>query len=130
MLVSIGGYSLCDGTLAGGVALSDLNFNVNRTFDLIDPLQQAAPVALNRTNRMIDVTFIVRRTLNSIGDAEKFILNLEDIIPQSGPIVITAGWVSPSPATIPNGVLLSHSLVLHNGSLMFHQYRIAGGPIT
>lgn len=127
MLVSIGGISLCDGTRGGGVALSELGFNVNRNFDVVEPLQQVSIVPMDRGGRALDVTFTVRRVLSSLSDAEKFILNLEDSIPSTGIIVITAGWISPVPVTVPNGVLLSHQLIAHNGATMFHQYRIAGG---
>jgi hypothetical protein len=130
MLVSINGYNLCDGTRSGGVALSELGFNVNRTFDVVDPLQQVSPIPLDRTTHILDITFTVRRVLNSLADAEKFILNLEDSIPSAGTILITAGWISPVPVTIPNGALLSHQLVAHQGATVFHQYRIVGGAPT
>ncbi len=46
MTVTVGSYSLCDGTLAGGVAVSDLNLNQRRISDIVPVLPKPYRVSL------------------------------------------------------------------------------------
>ncbi len=47
MTVTVGAYSLCDGTLAGGVAVSDLRLNQRRITDLVDVLPASFRISLS-----------------------------------------------------------------------------------
>jgi hypothetical protein len=127
MLVSIGAYNICDGTRSNGVALSELRLTGDRKFDVVDPLGQIIPIALDRIGRATDVSFQVKRSHGSLGAAEDFILGLESAIPATGTISVTTTGPSPATVTIPNGAIVEHSLVLHQGATTFHQYRIIGG---
>lgn len=183
MLVSIGSYDFCNGTLAGGVAVSELRVKLDRVLDTAVPLsgelnhglltigrtyrillfeagddftnlgainvtgavfvaadttpadwshgsiliQDPAPVIFDRACRKGDVAFLVKRVHANLADAEAFILQLDNNVPDSGEIIFTTTGPSPATRTIPNGVLLDHSLVQHLGSTTFHQYHVAGG---
>ncbi len=47
MTVTVGAYSLCDGTLAGGVAVSELRVNQRRVTDLVAVIPQSFRVSLS-----------------------------------------------------------------------------------
>jgi hypothetical protein len=130
MLVSIGAYDICDGTRTGGVALTELRFTGNRTFDVVDPLRQILPVAIDRTGRVTDTTFQVKRVHASLGAAEDFILGLEAAIPATGTISVTTTGPTPVTVTIPNGAVVEHDLVQEQGATTVHQYHILGGAPT
>jgi len=46
MTVTVGAYSLCDGTLAGGVAVSDLRVNQRRIADIVPVLPKSYRISL------------------------------------------------------------------------------------
>jgi hypothetical protein len=129
MLVSIGTYTLCNGTRAGGVAISNTKFDLNRAFDVVIPYKLEAPVSFDRTTRRLDLTFIVQRVHASVAAAEDFILLLEEDIPlySTGPLTITTSGPSPVSSFVPNGAITEHALMLQDGATTFHQYHIVGG---
>jgi hypothetical protein len=127
MVVSIGAYSICDGTRSNGVALSELRLASDRKFDVVDPLRQILPVAIDRVGRLTDATFQVKRVHASLGAAEDFILGLESAIPAIGTITVTTTGPTPVTVTIPNGAVVEHDLVQEQGATTVHQYRIIGG---
>src|SRR5258707_4768259 len=113
MLCTIGDYSLADGTLAGGRALTGLRLRIQRIFDVVVALGEVSPVLYDRNKRKVDATFSVQRVQDSIHDAEEFCLIHEATVPRFGDIkliVSTGGFVSASQALVINGELLSHEL--------------------
>ena len=128
MLVSIGAYDICDGTLAGGVAVSDLRLKSDRLFDWVVPIGDVDVLLLDRINSKTDVTFIVKRTHASKLLSEQFILQLDANLPTSGTVTFTTTGPSPATRVIPNGFILDHSLVGEYGATTFHQYHVVGGP--
>ena len=70
MLVSIGTYDICDGTLAGGVAVSDLRLLADRLFEFVVPVSDFDSLTLDRVNTTCDITFTVKRTFASKSAAE------------------------------------------------------------
>ncbi len=128
MTVTIGAYSLCDGTLSGGVAVSELRVAQRRIADIVPILAGISPQTYDRVGRPCVYSFTVKRTHSDADAAEVFSIGLEDALPASGVVsVITSG---PSPATfnIPNAKLQSHELIAQIGATTFHNYSILGGP--
>lgn len=131
MLVKIGSYDICDDTLAGGVAISDLRLTDDRLYEFVVPVGDDAAIMFDRVNSKIDFAFIVKRTFDSKPTAEKFILQLDATLPTSGTVTITTTGPTPATRTIPNGFILDHELILEQGATTFHQYHIVGGaPVT
>ena|SRR5215831_3467626 len=126
MLVSIGSYAICDGTLAGGVAVGDLRLRVDRIFDVVVPINDVSPVLFDRITSKSDITFSVYRTFDNINDSEDFLLELEENLPRTGNIQFTSG--SGLIRYIPNGSIVDYSLVKETGATMLHTYHIIGGP--
>lgn len=131
MLVSIGSYALCDGTLTGGVAISDLRLTADRLYDFVVPVGDVAAILFDRVNATCDFMFTVKRTFPGKATAEKFILQQDTLLPVSGTVTITTTGPSPATRTIPNGFIVDHALVEENGATTIHQYHIIGGaPVT
>src|SRR6266446_5111517 len=91
MQVSIGDYNICDGTLSGGVAVSDLRHSVERTFDVVLPLVAAdavrpSPILFDRLTSKMEFTFTVKVCHGTLVISEAFILILEFILPRTGTI--------------------------------------------
>ncbi len=127
MTASIGTYTLCNGTLTGGVAVSDLRINQTRTTDVVPILAGVSPESYDRECRPCNYTFTVKRTHASLEAAEAFILGLEVALPDSGTIkIITTD--NTDDFSIPNGKFQSHNLIQHQGATTFHTYSIIGGP--
>lgn len=128
MLISIGAYELCDGTLPGGVAISDLRPSNNRLFDVVVPLDDSDTELFDRVNTTCDLTLNVVRTHSSVAVAEQFIVQLDTNLPTSGVVTFTTTGPSPVTRTIPNGYIVDHTLLQQQGATTFHQYHIIGGP--
>jgi hypothetical protein len=128
MLVSIGSYDICDGTLAGGVAISDLTPTNNRLFDVVVPLDDSDTTLLDRVNTTCDLTLTVARSHSSVAVAEQFIVQLDELLPSSGTVTFTTTGPTPSTRTIPNGYIVDHELIQQQGATTFHNYHIIGGP--
>ena len=130
MLVSIGGYALCDGTLSGGVAISALTVKSDRLIESVVQLPTSPPEAtalFMRSPQSADYTLTIVRTHDSTPAAELFILDLDNNVPDSGDIIVTTTGPSASSYSIPNGALLSHELMQQLGATTWHQYHIQGG---
>ncbi len=125
MLISIGGYDLCDGTFAGGMAAGGLHLRFTRGIEAVQPLAAVGPVTFDRGTRTLDLSFTVQRNHASIRASELFIGNHENAVPQTGPVKLTT--TGGTTAFIANGFLLSIELSQEIGSTTFHAYRIAGG---
>ena len=131
MLVKIGSYNICDGTLSGGVAISELRAAVDRLYDFAIPVGEDDSIFFDRVNSRLDFTFTVKRTFPDKATAEKFITQLDTVLPTSGTITLTTTGPSPVTRTIPNGAVTEHALLLETGATTFHQYHIIGGaPVT
>lgn len=128
MLISIGAYDICDGTLAGGVAISDLRPTNNRLFDVVVPLDASDTTLFDRVNTTTDLTLTVKRTFANVAAAEQFIVQLDTNLPTSGAVTFTTTGPSPVTRTIPNGAIVDHELVQQQGATTFHNYHITGGP--
>lgn len=125
MLVSIGSYQFCDGTLPNGVAVGQLKIQTDNVTDTAIPIGAVLPALFDRAIQSCNVTFIVRRTHPSVVLAEIFILQLDQNIPAVGTVTISTTAFS---RVIPNGRCLSHSLLEQDGATTTHQYTIVGGP--
>lgn len=131
MLVSIGAYDICDGTLAGGVAVSDLRLRADRLYDFAVPVGDADPIMFDRVNMTLDVLFTVKRTFANKPTAEKFILQLDTILPTSGTVTFETTGPGAFTRVIPQGFILDHFLIGEYGATTFHQYHIVGGqPVS
>lgn len=128
MLVSIGSYNICDGTLSGGVAVSDLRIRANRLFDFVVPIGDDASTFFDRINTLADYLFTVKKTHSGVQAAERFILKLDTVLPSSGTVTFTTTGPSGFTRTIPNGFIVDHALLQEQGATTFHQYHIVGGP--
>jgi hypothetical protein len=126
MLASIGAYDFTGGSMVGDVALSDLRLHVDRGLEVVAPLDGLVPVLFDRRTHKIDITFTVRRCHASIKAAEQYIIDHENLIPQSGDVKLTSA--SGLVRYVLNAVLLSHQLTQQVGSTTFHAYHIVGGP--
>ncbi len=137
MLVKVGSYELCDGTLPGGVAISDLRVSNRHVFDEVIPIDTLppitpedviSPIIFDRICAIANITFLVKRVHADLSAAEEFILELDSNIPEGiENVVFTTTSPSSSTVTIPNGVVTEHSLQEHEGAVTIHQYTIAGG---
>ncbi len=128
MTVTVGAYSLCDGTLAGGVAVSDLRVNQRRVADIVPVLEGVSPQTYDRKGRPCIYAFTVKRTHADLEASDEFIIGLEDAIPSTGSITVTTTGPSSSTFAIANGKVQSHDLIEQIGATTFHSYSIIGGP--
>ncbi len=126
MLISIAAYDLCDGTNVGGVAASDLRYRVTRAIDVVLALRSTVPFTYDRHTRTADVAFTVKRTHDTVEDAEYFAANHENDLPQSGAVKITSqdGTIV---SYLTNAKLIDHHLIFQIGATTFHSYHIVGG---
>ncbi len=137
MTVAIGAYVLCDGTLSGGVAITDLRVSNRHVFDEVIPIDTLppitpagviSPVIFDRICAIASITFLVKRVHADLAAADVFILALDGNIPEGiANVVFTPSGTSPTPVTIPNGVITNHSLQEQDGAMTIHQYTISGG---
>ena len=128
MLISIGAYDICDGTLAGGVAISDLRPANNRLFDVVVPLDDSDVILFDRRMMICDLTLTVKRTHSSLATAEQFIVQLDTNLPTSGTVTFTTTGPSAVTRKVPMGSIVDHALIQEQGATTFHQYHIIGGP--
>ncbi len=125
MIVKIGSYSICDGTLGGGVAIGQLRFGVDRQIEIVVPIATADPELYDRGGRKTSLTFTVQRTHASAGAAELFIASLDSSLPSTGNVILeftTTGtdW------HIPKGKVINHSSS-QLGATTTTTYTIVGG---
>src|SRR6267154_3417957 len=111
MLVSIGAYDICDGTLTGGLAVSDLRLKADRLFDFVVPIGDVDCTLFDRVITTADFSFIVKLTHATKKLAEVFILQLDTNLPTSGTVTFTTTGPSSDTRVIPNGFVLDHSLI-------------------
>ncbi len=128
MTVTVGAYSLCDGTLAGGVAVSDLRINQHRIADVAPILGGVSPEIYDRIGGPCVYNFTVKRTHADVDAAEQFLIGLEDAVPSTGTINITTSGPSPTSFAIPDAKVQSIELQQQLGATTFHIYSIIGGP--
>lgn len=128
MLVSIGSYEICNGTLSGGVAISDLRLRSDRLFDFVVPVGDVDCTLIDRITSVIDLIFAVSRTHSSQALSEQFILQQDTLLPTSGTITFTTTGPSPDTRLIPMGFIVDHQLIDEHGCTTIHQYHITGGP--
>src|SRR5882724_11662834 len=127
MLVSIGAYKICDGTLTGGVAVSDLHLKSDRLFEFVVPIGDVDSLLFDRINSKTDLTFTVKRTFETVYASEKFTLTLDTVLPTSGTVTLTTTGPTPDMRVIENGYVTDFSLLGEYGATVFHQYHIIGG---
>jgi hypothetical protein len=131
MLVSIGAYDLCNGTVAGGVAVGNLRFAVDRTIDIVIALPTSdawlSPITFDRLTGVSSITFQVQRTHVDVAAASAFILGLEAALPSTGYVVLSDGATE---FTIPNGKIKQH-VSSQLGATTTTIYNIIGGrPVS
>ncbi len=128
MTVTVGAYSLCNGTLTGGVAVSDLRVNQRRIADIVAILAGVGPEIYDRVGRPCTYSFTVKRTHADADAAEQFLLGLADAVPSTGTINVITSGPSPASFSIPNAKVQSIDLEQQSGATTFHTYSIIGGP--
>ena len=131
MLVSIGAYDICNGTLAGGVAIGNLRFSVDRTIDVVIPLPTTDPwlnlITFDRLTGSCSITFQVQRVHADVNACSSFILGLDAALPRTGYVVLSNGATE---FTIPNGRVKQHASS-QVGATSTTQYTIIGGrPVS
>jgi len=131
MLISIGNYSLCDGTRAGGVGVTRLRFKVDRKIQVQDIFRASEVSTFDRGNRKTTVTFEITRTFADQEAADVFVLTLEDSLPNAGTVIFTAYLPNGQKVVryLGSGKIESHELVEQLGVTTRHQYTIVGGTI-
>lgn len=125
MLVSIGSYDICDGTVSGGVAIGQARIQMDRVFDVVVPLADINPELFDRTCRKITFTFTVQRVHADAETCELFILDLDSNLPSSGNVTLTP-TNSGSLRYIPGGFVVNHQSQ-QNGASSITTYTIVGG---
>src|SRR5258707_748 len=128
MLVSIGSYDICDGSLSGGVAIGQARLQMDRVFDVVIPIAELNPELFDRVCRKLTFTFTVQRTHADAETSELFILDLDADIPSSGTVKLTP-TSSASFRYIPNGFVVNHQSQ-QNGATSITTYTIVGGQPT
>lgn len=128
MLCKIGTYDICDGTLAGGVAISTLSYQVDRQIEIVVPLDALDPDTLDRGGRKLTVSFTVYRTHANASAAEAFIVGLDVALPSSGDVELTFTDFSTT-YLIPNAKVVRHDS-RQNGATTITNYMIVGGRGT
>jgi len=125
MLISIGSYDLCDGTLANGFAAGNLRLRFTRGIEVVQGLGDVPPTLFDRGTRRLDLSFTIQRVHASIKASESFIGNHPNQVPQSGAIKLTT---SGSEAIfILNGFVTDIQLIQEIGATTAHSYQIVGG---
>lgn len=128
MLVKIGSYDLCDGTLAGGVAIGQARVQMDRVFDVVVPLDELNPELFDRTCRKCSFTFTIQRVHADAATAEVFVMDIDSDVPSSGTVTLTP-TNSGSFRYIPNGFVTNHQSSLL-GATSTTTYTIVGGQPT
>ncbi len=128
MLISIGAYEICDGTLAGGVAISDLRLKSDRLFEFVVPIGDVDCQLFDRVNSKTDLTVTIKRVWASKNVSDAFILQLDENLPTSGTVTLTTTGPTPDTRVIETGYVTDHSLIEQDGATTIHQYHIVGGP--
>ena len=129
MIVQVGSlYHICNGTLNGGVAISDLRLRGDRIYDAVIPVDDVACIWFDRIITETDITFLVKRRFGTVEENEKFILTLDSNLPTSGVIKFTTTGPSAFTRNIPMGFVTDFALVQEIGATSFISYHIQGGP--
>ena len=124
MRVSVGSYQICNGTLSGGVAVSDLRVNVDRLFDVVIPIDAVSPVLFDRLGTKFEFTFTVKVAHSSLAVSEAFLLGLEFALPRTGEIKFIG--IDGTTLHLPSGRVINHQLVSYVGATTFNSYHIIG----
>lgn len=125
MLVKIDTYDICNGTLAGGVAIGNAQVGFDRVKDSVIPVDQIDPTIFDRTCHTLRFVFTVQRTFGGPTTAELFLLDLDANLPATGDVTLTP-TNSVSLKLIPNGRMISHQSTLE-GATSTTTYTIVGG---
>lgn len=125
MLVRIATYDIADGTLAGGVAIGKLAYQVDRQIEIIVPLNEIDPDTLDRGGRKTTLGFTVQRVHADAGAAEEFIVGLDTNLPSFGDVELEFTYSS-AIWTIPNAKVISHNSA-QVGATTTTNYVIVGG---
>ncbi len=125
MLISIGPYALCDGTIDGGMSATNLRLRYTRAIEVVQGLGSTNPATFDRGARTIDLSFTVTRVHPSIKEAEVFIAKHDSTVPDSGVIALTT--TGGEVAFIANGIAVELQVISQIGASVFYSYRITGG---
>jgi hypothetical protein len=125
VLASINDFQLADGTMAGGVALSQVNFEVQRIFDVVVALGELNPVLFDRGVRRTIIDFQVARIHASLEAADLYVIEHDALIPSSGLVQFTA--TNGSKRNLLNATLFTHQRIGIFGKATLHSYHIEGG---
>jgi len=126
MLISIGSFDFCDGTLSGGFAAGDLRLRFTRGIDVVQQLGTIAPATYDRGTRTSNLSFSVQRVHASIRASELYIGNHEHLVPQSGAVKLTTA-AGTNVFVLGNAFVTDIQLVEEIGATTKHSYRIVGG---
>ncbi len=126
MTVTIGDYSLCDGTTTGGVATGNMRMLINRSTDVVLALGETVPKTYDRVGRTAHFTFQVARVHATAEVCEAFIASLDASLPSDGTVTITLTGNTET-VELRNGKVLSHQSN-QTGATSFTDYTLIGGP--
>lgn len=131
MLVSIGSFSLCDGTRSGGVGVTRLRFRVDRKIQVAEVFRAEEVETFDRGNRETTVIFEVSRTFATQEAADVYVLEHEETVPSSGIVTFTAFQPNGQKVVryLADGKVREHELVEQIGVTTRHEYTIVGGVI-
>jgi len=131
MLVSIGTFSLCDGTRSGGVGVTRLRFRVHRKIQVAEVFRAEEVETFDRGNRETTVIFEISRTFPTQEVADVYVLQHEDTVPSVGIVTFTAFQPNGQKVVryLADGKVQTHELVEQIGVTTRHQYTIIGGTI-
>ena len=127
MVVTIGTYAVCNGTLTGGVAVGKARYAIDRLFEVVVPVGAVSPRMFDRVGRKTTFTFTVQVAHSSATAAESFVADLDTNLPSAGTVKLTLSDGS-TIRYIPQGAVTLHSSEVV-GSLSTTTYTIVGGPI-
>ena len=125
VLASIDDFQLADGTMAGGVALSQIKFEVQRVFDVVVALGELNPVLFDRGVRRTIVDFQVARIHASLEAADLYVIDHDALIPSSGLVQFIAS--NGAIRYLFNATLFTHQRIGIFGKATLHSYHIEGG---
>ncbi len=128
MLVTIGSYDICDGSLSGGVAVGQARVQMDRVFDVVVPIAELNPVLFDRVCRKLTFTFMVQVAHATADACELFLLDLDSSLPSTGTVKITP-TNSVDYRYVPNGFVINHQSS-NIGAMSTTQYTIVGGQPT
>lgn len=125
MQISIAGFDLAKGGREGP---QGLRINGQRVVQSVEFLRGDATQQIARGNRTTSISFTVTRGHNTIQDAERFCLEHELDVPDSGLITLVAGTGGTVVSRYLTGCVSAIECV-HEGTMTVTSYQLVGGKM-